>query len=300
MNQKVDLSKFDLSSKYPFSKPKYFINNDGFSFRLRYPNNWCNQKLNDNEFSLLRFKFEENSKENDLINIEIYVELYKEIEPGSYYLAKNRNKSILGFNPIDIEFNKTFRFSLFDQCFYRINEKIKFEELVNVILLEHLKTNLGKLKFLYKFKYGFIEIRKYIYNKSFDLFFQLVHILFGYNYSEEEEIKNIENKILDENNSNSPIFSERKDLHIFNGYKTNTNTLISFSVFFILSFYILYDYIKLNKTIEFIVNNSLMSFLLGFVLIAVYEKIIKNIFVKILKFISSLNKILNRDREIVD
>ena len=64
--------------------------------------------MNDNEFSLLRFKFEENSKENDLINIEIYVELYKEIEPGSYYLAKNRNKSILRFNPIDIEFNKTF------------------------------------------------------------------------------------------------------------------------------------------------------------------------------------------------
>ncbi|MCW7503574.1 hypothetical protein [Leptospira paudalimensis] len=294
------LSKFDLSKNENCSPPRHFLNRDGFSFRLFYPNSWIKKiNLETDTFSLLRFKVEnENTNQNNLYEITIIAELYHEPESGSFRLEKSKDRNLLKLYPVDIEIKDLVRFDIFQQEFYLENDKIDFKGLVTFCLRNHLIPRYTLNGVLIQIGI-LVDILKTSTNRfTCFLIKNILKILFGVKLYELD----------------SPIYNESKDETItrkkkndlkFNlsigEYKTNFHTLISFSIFTMIYAYFCFESKNtVNELLQNITANNFFSLIFGFLTLSIYDLLFKKALMKLFKILdikyrnNTKNKIINK------
>ncbi|MCW7494789.1 hypothetical protein ND861_19155 [Leptospira sp. 2 VSF19] len=272
------LENFDLSKIATYTKPRTFLNNEGFSFRIKYPNKWTKTNLlNENKFTLIRFKVEDdlNKCENSLLNISIIVEFYQESIPGSFQLKKVSPRSLKTLFPIDIEIENLIRFDIFEQQFYIENDKIEFTKLIDFCMKNHLIT-------LYKFNGFPARIKIYIEHLKLSITKPISKtIRFILKYLLGNEITNEEDPLYDEKENSLNIkeikYNKKKD-YSFGEYSTNFNTIISYCSLTLIFYGYIY-FIKIeNKFLSFIIKlteNNFFTIVLAILSLSIYDKLFR-------------------------
>ena len=267
------------------SVPKNFLDNKGFSFRIYYPNQYKkNLNFQDRVISLVRVFLPEKEPNSSLLPIRMSIDLYCDDEPGSGTLSKqfpNENKMFL---PVDITLENNLYYDSSEHKFYLNDSKVTFNELVSFVMKHHFLILNPILGIKYRIIKLYNLITSYIYNKFAYISAFFSNLLFG----EKIDIEYV--AYYSEESDSNKISSETKTkdtelLFSLGEYKVRPRTLLSFSILSMLYFFYFHSNPNFPFTeIKTLTENNFYSIIIGFLLLTIYDKIVRTALFKICKY----------------